>query len=77
MKTLYEIKQINQKVQVQTLSGPSEIVERLHELGLFQGGVLQFWGQAPFGGPQIFKMGTVALALRKEEALCAQIVELP
>ena len=61
------------KAKVQGFSGDESIVERLKEMGLHPGLELQSVGQAPFGGPLLFRFGNTVLALRREEALCTLI----
>lgn len=53
--------------------GDPWIIERLKEMGLHQGLEVEVMGQAPFGGPLLFRFGNTVLALRKEEAACTLI----
>jgi Fe2+ transport system protein FeoA len=34
---------------------------------------IEFLGQAPLGGPKLFKLSTIVLALRTPEAECIQV----
>jgi len=47
--------------------------ERLHEMGLRIGSKVIVLGRAPFGGPLLIRFNTSFLALRNEEAVCAQV----
>ena len=50
--------------------GDQDTIERLKEMGLYEGLQIESLGQAPLAGPQIFRFANTILALRKEEALC-------
>jgi Fe2+ transport system protein A len=63
-----------QSVEIQGFSGPDLLRERLHEMGLRQGTQLEILGRAPFGGPLLIRFNTSFLALRNEEAACAQVI---
>ncbi len=67
---------LNTVFEVTQLSGPDLIVERLSELGIYSGKILQVVGQIPFSGPLIIRAGSQVLALRVEEAKCIQIKAL-
>lgn len=58
-------------------NGPQIIKDRLQELGFQVGLEVQFQGQIPFSGPRLFKLGQIQIALREEEAQCANIELLP
>jgi len=60
-------------VEVVGFCGEPLLIERLKELGFHQGLKLQLVGQAPFGGPQLYRFGNTVLALRYEEAACTLI----
>lgn len=62
-----------QSVEIQNFVGDVVLCERLHEMGLRKGMVLTLLGRAPFGGPLLVRFNTSFLALRNEEAVCAQI----
>lgn len=61
------------RAKVQGFSGNEILIERLQEMGIHEGLELQVIGQAPFGGPLLFRFGNTVLALRREEAECALI----
>lgn len=58
-------------------NGPQMIKDRLQELGFQAGLEVQFLGQVPFSGPRLFSLGQIQIALREEEAQCANIELLP
>lgn len=74
--TNYQKVASSQKAQVKGFSGDALVIERLKEMGLYQGLEVQVVGQAPFGGPLLFRFGNTVLALRVEEAQCALIQTL-
>jgi ferrous iron transport protein A len=61
------------RARIEGFSGDSVLVERLKEMGLHQGLEVTPVGRAPFGGPLLYRFGNTVLALRYEEAQCAQI----
>jgi ferrous iron transport protein A len=50
--------------------GPSNLNERLSEIGIFKGLLIHRVGQSPFGGPILYRTETTVIALREEEAKC-------
>lgn len=60
-------------VEIISFQGEPVFCERLHELGLGIGTKLKIMGRAPFGGPLLVRYNTSFLALRSDEALCAQV----
>lgn len=64
------------KARIKSFCGDPLVVERLKEMGLHQGLEVQSVGQAPFGGPLLFRFGNTVLALRAEEAECTLIETL-
>ena len=69
--TLFELDAKRASGVIKTFCGDQREVERLKEFGFFKGAVVSFLGRAPFGGPQIFQVGSTFVALRQEEAECA------
>lgn len=70
---LAELKEKGQKVEISRFAGELLYIERLKELGLYEGVQLEYIGQAPFRGPQLFLVGSTVLALRADEASCAEV----
>ena len=62
-----------QSVEILSITGEHLLRERLHEMGLRAGMKLTILGRAPFGGPLLVRFKTSFLALRNEEAVCAQV----
>lgn len=61
-------------LEIQGFVGPELMRERLHEMGLRAGTLVRVLGRAPFGGPLLVRFNTSFLALRNEEARCAQVL---
>lgn len=57
-----------QRAEVVSLSGSPSLVQRLYELGLFEGETVEFLAVAPFGDPIEIRVGNSRLSLRKAEA---------
>jgi Fe2+ transport system protein FeoA len=60
-------------LEIIDLAGSPAICERLHEMGLHKGQVIQLLGRAPLQGPLLIQFGTSFIALRAEEAQCTII----
>ncbi len=60
----------NSQAEITGFTGDSLLIDRLKELGLYQGLIIENVGQAPFGGPLLYRFGGTILALRVEEAKC-------
>ncbi len=61
------------KLEIIECRGPQDLVLRLQELGFHQGLQFDYIGQAPLGGPLLFRLSTTVVALRPEEAACLLI----
>ncbi len=61
------------KARIVGFQGSADLAERLQELGLRQGSTVEILGQAPFSGPGLYRIGSIVLALRSEEAACVSI----
>ena len=61
------------KAKILGFCGSAWVIERLKEMGFHQGLTVTYLGQAPFWGPQIYRVGVTVVALRQEEAQCAVI----
>lgn len=64
---------LQKEAEVLGFSGDPSLIERLKEMGIFQGLRITCCGQAPFGGPKLFRLGATVIALREEEAQCLQV----
>lgn len=55
------------------MTGPAEVMERLRALGFIPGVYVDYLGRAPLGGPLLFRLGSLSIALRKEEFSCLKL----
>ncbi len=62
-----------EKVIIEIFFGKQVICDRLHDLGLRPGAILEYWGRAPLQGPFLFRFQNIMLALRTEETDCVQV----
>jgi ferrous iron transport protein A len=53
---------------VRSLAGDPGLVQRLYELGLFEGETIEVLALAPLGDPIEIRLGNARLSLRKAEA---------
>ena len=58
----------NQQARVVSLNGEPALVQRLYELGLFEGETIELVTFAPLGDPIEIRVGNTRLSLRKREA---------
>lgn len=58
----------NIKLRVADIRGEVETQERLRELGIYTGAIVQLLKRAPFKGPWVIQVGDAVLALRDSEA---------
>jgi ferrous iron transport protein A len=63
--------------RVLQLNGPPALVQRLAELGLFEGETLEVVALAPLGDPMEIHLGNTRLTLRKQEASSVLVEVLP
>lgn len=68
--------QIGQTVRVERIEGSSALVQRLMELGLFEGELLQIVSRAPLGDPIEIEFAGNRLSLRNQEAAGITVVSL-
>jgi Fe2+ transport system protein FeoA len=54
--------------EVTAVGGDPALVQRLYELGLFEGERVEFLGTAPLGDPVEVRLGNTRLSLRRAEA---------
>jgi ferrous iron transport protein A len=57
-----------QRAEVISLAGEPGLVQRLYELGLFEGEQVEVIALAPLGDPIEIRLGNSRLSLRKAEA---------
>ncbi len=72
MTTLAQLS-VGQRARVNSVEGTTSIVQRLLEMGLFEGEEIQVVGFAPFGDPIEIRLRDYRLSLRRSEAAMVQI----
>ena len=76
MPMLDQLKQ-GDRATIAALSGESALVQRLLELGIFDGEEVEVIALAPFGDPIEIRCGDSRLSLRRREAASIQVHPLP
>jgi Fe2+ transport system protein FeoA len=76
MPTLDQLRQ-GEKATIVSLSGESALVQRLLELGIFDGEEVEVIALAPFGDPIEVRCGDSRISLRRREAASIQVHRLP
>jgi Fe2+ transport system protein FeoA len=64
---------MGQKGRVTAVQGPDSLVQRLLEMGLFEGEEIEVIGFAPLGDPMEIQLRDYRLSLRRREAACVSI----
>jgi ferrous iron transport protein A len=59
---------VGQRARVDRLAGNDALVQRLLEMGLFEGEEVEVIGFAPLGDPMEIRLGDFRLSLRRSEA---------
>jgi ferrous iron transport protein A len=62
-----------QRGEVETLAGDPALVQRLYEIGLLEGEMVEVLGFAPLGDPVEVRVGNTRLSLRKPEAAAVSV----
>lgn len=57
-----------QSAAVEAIGGEASLVQRLYELGLFEGETVEVVAYAPLGDPVEVRVGATRLSLRRREA---------
>jgi Fe2+ transport system protein FeoA len=65
---------LGQRGRISALAGNDSLVQRLMEMGLFEGEEIEVIALAPLGGPIEIRLGDSRLSLRRSEAARVQIV---
>lgn len=60
---------VGQAGRIQAIAGDPALVQRLYELGLIEGEVVEVVAFAPLGDPLEVRVGNTRLSLRKREAV--------
>ena len=66
---------LGRPARVLELSGAPDLVQRLYELGLFEGEEVEVLAIAPLGDPVEIRCGAGRLSLRKIEAAGVRVAE--
>jgi Fe2+ transport system protein FeoA len=67
---LSEIKMKNKEFEIIGYDGPDALKQRLKEIGFHLGSKILLVSETPLGGPRVFQLNTISVALRTEEANC-------
>ncbi len=62
-----------QRGRIQSLRGDAALVQRLMDLGLFEGEEVELVGYAPLGDPIEIRLGNSRLSLRRADAAGIEI----
>lgn len=65
---------VGQQAQVESIQGNEPLVQRLMEMGLFEGEPVEVLGFAPLGDPMEIRLRDYRLSLRRSEAACVRVV---
>jgi ferrous iron transport protein A len=76
MKTLDQSRP-GDRLCIERVDGSPELVQRLLEFGLLEGEIIEVVGIAPLGDPLEIHIGGTRLSLRKREASCIAVTQLP
>jgi ferrous iron transport protein A len=67
---------LGQRARVTDLEGDGAVVQRLLEMGLFEGEEVEVIGFAPLGDPMEIRLRDYRLSLRRSEAARVQVTVL-
>ncbi len=73
MTTTLDLLRPGQQGRVAALDGPPALLQRLMELGVFEGEEVEYVATAPFGDPLELQVGGTRLSLRRAEARCVSV----
>jgi ferrous iron transport protein A len=68
---------VGQKAAIRAVEGADTIVQRLLEMGLFEGEEIEVVGFAPLGDPMEVRLGDYRLSLRRSEAARVTVALVP
>ena len=72
MATLDQLR-VGQAGRVEAMAGDPALVQRLYEMGLLEGELVEVVGFAPLGDPVELRVGNTRLSLRKREAAAVSV----
>ena len=62
-----------QRAKIAAISAQGALAQRLMEMGLLEGEVVEIVGFAPLGDPMEIRLSDYRLSLRRQEAACIQV----
>jgi ferrous iron transport protein A len=62
-----------QKARIQSMTGEPSLLQRLMEMGLLEGEVVEVVSFAPLGDPMEIRLRDYRLSLRRREAACIAV----
>ena len=65
-----------QRGRIHSLRGDTPLVQRLMDLGLFEGEEVELVGYAPLGDPIEIRLGNARLSLRRHDAAGIEVLPL-
>ena len=68
MTTLDKLR-TGERGRIESIAGDSALVQRLYEIGLLEGELVELLGVAPLGDPIEIRVGNTRLSLRRREAV--------
>ncbi len=66
-----------QRVRIVAVAGTDALVQRLMEMGLLEGELVEIVGFAPLGDPLEIRLADYCLSLRRSEAARIEVTLLP
>jgi ferrous iron transport protein A len=64
---------VGARARVGAVRGPVAYVQRLMEMGVFEGEIVEVIGAAPLGDPIEIRVGSSRLSLRRDEAAAVEV----
>jgi ferrous iron transport protein A len=66
-----------QQARIETIQADPSLLQRLLEMGLLEGELIEVVGYAPLGDPMEIRLRDYRLSLRRREASCITVVRCP
>lgn len=64
---------VGQRASIEAIAGNPAVVQRLMEMGVFEGEPVEVVNFAPLGDPMEIRLRDYCLSLRKQEAACIRV----
>lgn len=68
---------VGQQARVLSIAGNDSLTQRLYEMGLLEGDLVELLSVAPLGDPLEFRLGDSRLSLRRREAARVEVTLVP